>query len=242
MSDYYAQYGEDRILDRIFNKTSGTAVEVGAFDGVRGSNTYFFELKGWRTLLIEPNPDAVAAIRAIRKADVAHCAVGDCDGMVTLQIPKGSETIASVSKDAWQARRMQPAGLMKAVNVMQRRLDDVLADAGLKDIDFITIDVEGYEMNVLRGLTLDRWNPRIIILEDNTSGRSEEIPIYMEQRGYIRFQCTGCNDWYCRDSDQLATRYGLMRTEAVKALKAFKHVSLGFIRRAFASKPGRSPS
>ena len=51
---YYAQFGEDKILNRIFNKKTGNCVEVGGFDGVTGSNTYFFEKLGWRCLIVEP--------------------------------------------------------------------------------------------------------------------------------------------------------------------------------------------
>lgn len=242
---YYAQFGEDRLLDRIFNKTDGVAVEIGALDGMTASNTFFFERKGWKTVLAEPNPALIGAIRRARNCYVAECAVGDREGEITLQIPNDSEVIASVSTDLWQLRRMQwvggITGGMTTVTVQQRRLDDILADAGLRSIDFITIDVEGYEMQVLRGFDLARWQPRIVILEDNSSGRNEEIPIYMEQRNYIRFHSTGCNDWYCPKSDPLVTRWALFRTEGIKALKGFKHIGLVFLRRGlnWSYRPGR---
>jgi hypothetical protein len=56
---------------------------------------------------------------------------------------------------------------------------------------FITIDVEGYELAALAGLDLERWN---------SSGTSEEIPLHMDRRGYVRFMSTDCNDWYCAKS------------------------------------------
>jgi len=228
---YYAQYGEDRLLDRIFKKANGTAVEVGGFDGMTGSNTFFFEQKGWTTLLVEPNPALAAVIRKNRKCRIAEYAVGECSREVILQVPTGDETIASVSTNPWQLRRMQSGGDINTITVQQRRLDDVLADAGLASIDFITIDVEGHEMQVLEGFDLARWQPRIVILEDNSSGRTEDVPIYMELRGYVRFCSTGCNDWYCSKSDPLVTRWALLRTESIKALKGFKHIGMVFLRR-----------
>jgi FkbM family methyltransferase len=231
VEQYFAQYGEDKILDQIFNKSDGTAVEVGGFDGVTGSNTFFFERKGWKTLLVEPNPELIMKIRRARKAAVSECAVGEHDGEISLCIPTGGETLASVATDAWQMRRMQSVGQLTTITVRQRRLDDVLTEAGIDSIDFITIDVEGNEVQALRGFSLERWRPRIIILEDNSSGRSEEVPLYMEQRGYIRFRTTGCNDWYCAKTDPLVTRWGLMRAEGIKALKGFKHIGLCFMRR-----------
>lgn len=231
MGQYFAQYGEDKALNRIFDKSDGIAVEVGGFDGVTGSNTFFFERIGWKTMIIEPNPTLIKKIQHARSAVVFECAVGEHDGEISLNIPTGGETLSSVTTDAWQMQRMLSAGPVTTIAVRQRRLDDVLQEAGVGAIDFITIDVEGYELAALKGFNLARWRPRIVILEDNSSGRSEDIPLYMEQRGYIRFRTSGCNDWYCLKTDPLVTRWRLLRAEGIKALKGFKHIGLGFLRR-----------
>jgi FkbM family methyltransferase len=236
MTEYYAQFGEDKILNGIFSKKRGTAVEVGGFDGITGSNSYFFERLGWRTLVVEPNPLLANRIRENRSTLVAECAVGDCDGEVTLNVPAGGETLASVANDAWQRRRMEQAGGVQSIRVKQRRLDAVLEEAAVSSIDFLTIDVEGYELPVLKGFDLNRWNPRIVILEDNSSGRNEEIPLYMERLGYLRFKSTGCNDWYAKNNDNLITMYSLISTEFVKTLKGIKHVILSAFRRVLRSR------
>ena len=54
---YYGQHREDEYINQLFNnKKNGICVEVGAYNGVNASNTYFFELNGWRSLCIEPIP------------------------------------------------------------------------------------------------------------------------------------------------------------------------------------------
>lgn len=234
----YAQYGEDVILRNIFGPDHhGTCVEVGAFDGRTGSNTLALEQMGWTTVLVEPNPVLADKIRHERpNARLFQCAVGAAPGEVTLAIPKGAETLASVSVDPEQVLRMDmSAQSVDHIVVPQMTIDEVLEGAGVRTIDFITIDVEGYEMDALRGFDLARWQPRIIILEDNSSGTSHEIVTWMEQHGYVRFRWSGCNDWYCRAGDPLNTRASRMATEFIKGLKAYKRITLSGVRRAFAA-------
>ena len=57
-------------------------------------------------------------------------------------------------------------------------------------------------MDVLRGFSLARWKPRIVILEDNDFGASDAVTDYMEAKGYRRFRNTVCNDWYGRKDDR----------------------------------------
>ena len=80
---YYAQYGEDKILNQIFaGKTDGVCVEVGGFEGVTDSNTYFFEKLGWRCLIVEPMPDFCEKIGMVRHCDIAEIAASDAEGEV----------------------------------------------------------------------------------------------------------------------------------------------------------------
>lgn len=232
----YAQFGEDQTLFRIFNeKCSGVCVEVGAFDGRTGSNTLAFEEIGWGTVLIEPIPALADKIRQDRpRALLFECVVGPKSGEVILSIPTGSETLSSVSSSPSQIHRsINSSNIIEKIAVSQRTLDSVLEEAGLNFIDFITIDVEGYEISVLEGFDLERWRPRIVILEDNSSGTSIDVALFMEARGYSRFHSSGCNDWFCRKEDPLRTRYAVFRTEFIKTLKAAKRVALNFFRRSF---------
>jgi hypothetical protein len=126
--------------------------------------------------------------------------------------------------DELQLRRMGFREL-KSIDVRQRTLDAILVEARIEQIDFITVDVEGYELASLRGFDLARWRPRILILEDNSAGTSEDVILYMVNQGYTRFRNTGANDWYCPKNDPLATRSAIMLTEGIEALKNLKRVS-----------------
>ena len=94
------------------------------------------------------------------------------------------------------------------VEVETRTLDAILEEAAVgKPIDFISIDVEGHELEMLKGFSLDRWRPRILIIEDNASLGEGSVTDHIQARGYVRFRRTGVNDWYAHRSDaELASR------------------------------------
>ncbi len=252
--EFYAQYGEDRILAGIFSGVSqGIAVEVGAFDGIVCSNSYHFERKGWTCVLVEPNPELASRIRQSRPmARLYQCAVGSSSGKITLQIPEGGEMLASVNSNASDLGEMTviKAGkklvpgvsvpLVQDIDVEMTTLDHVLEQAGVDHVDFMTIDIEGFELDALRGISLDRWKPRIVIIEDNHYGADHAIADYMALQGYRRFRITGCNDWYARRDDRKLVNGGrLLAARIKKALMYFgRSLLLGSRRVASRFSPG----
>jgi hypothetical protein len=74
-------------------------------------------------------------------------------------------------------------------------LDEILEQAGNPRIDFISIDVEGFEMQVLSGFDLQRHQPALLLLEDNFPNRLR-VHRYMKDQGYRLVKRTGCNNWY----------------------------------------------
>ena len=209
---YYSQFGEDRILAEIFgHKARGHCVEVGANDGYHGSTSLYFEKQGWECILVEPNPVLAGKLREERSGKVFECAASDSEGKATLQLAEGAElahALSSISNDAATKRIVRRHGYAtRPVEVATRRLDAVLEEAGLTEIDFITIDVEGHELSTLRGFTLDRWNPTVVIVEDNGLFGDKPVQRHLKNHGFVRFHRTGVNDWYTHRSNQaLAAR------------------------------------
>jgi hypothetical protein len=81
------------------------------------------------------------------------------------------------------------------IEVPLRTLDELLVEADAPTpIDFVSIDVEGHEMDVLRGFDLGRWRPRLVLLEDHVLSRT--LHNYMEARGYRWVRRTDINGWY----------------------------------------------
>ena len=148
-------------------------------------------------------------IKAIRNCELVQAAASDENGEATFYVAQGVETLSTLEKDLNHGNRVTwEGGDLKEIKVQKLKLDDILANRDAKKIDFITIDVEGHEMSVLKGLSLDTFQPRIIIIEDSSHGLNRMVINYLAKCGYVRFNITGCNDWYARRrglSDQSRT-------------------------------------
>ena len=200
---YFSQFGEDKRLHKIFGSHCGTCVEVGAYDGSHFSNTRFFEQQGWTCVLVEPNPSLWPLIQASRpNSKLFKCAASASKGKLVLHILPGDDSIATVSVDKSTYHEKYEVGTpVTEIEIEAIPLDSILESSGVKTVDFVSIDVEGHEMEVLKGFSLSRWNPRIVLLEDNSDFQDESVPRYMGERGYVRCCRTHTNDWYSKATD-----------------------------------------
>lgn len=198
---YYAQHGEDEILNNLFKGTTGFCIEVGGFDGITLSNTYFFEKLGWECLLIEPIPSFYEKIKKNRSCMVLNYAISDSNGQSDFFIADNVEALSSLVPDIERVTVHYQSELKK-IRVERKTLNSVLESIGPKKIDFITIDVEGHELAVLKGFDLNKYSPDIIIIEDNSNGNDRKEEKYLKSFGYVHFKRTECNDWYTSKNDQ----------------------------------------
>lgn len=203
---YYSQFGEDVLLAEIFGtKDKGLCVEVGANDGVNDSTTMYFERIGWDCVLVEPNPFLCEEIKVKRTALLAEFAVSDKEGDVTLFVAEGAERahgVSTINSDIESLEKIKSYGFSyKEVQVKSKTLDNILDDLNVRgEIDFISIDVEGHELEALRGFSLGRWKPKIVLMEDNSNYQDTVIRDYLKNFGYARFKRTGVNDWYAHEN------------------------------------------
>lgn len=205
MDCYRAQFGEDRLLAEHFGaRNTGFYVEVGAYDGEDMSNTYFFESIGWCGILIEADPALAEKCRAVRpRSQVVNCAAvaPGSDTEVTFQVSEDCKGLSSLVLDEDHLQRIQTfTGALKVSNIKvpARTLDSILEEHGVKEINFMTIDVEGFEWEVLQGCALERWRPEILLLERNALFPDERIMKLLEGADYTHLRTTGVNDWFLR--------------------------------------------
>jgi FkbM family methyltransferase len=199
----HAQFGEDHILEEIFGgRANGYCVEVGANDGRTGSASYLFEQRGWECLLVEPIPALVEEIREHRSCRVVNCAASSREGEASFFIAEQVEALSTLDltprRLAWIE---QAGGGVKEITVRTATLDSLLTEAGFPEVQFVTIDVEGHELAVLEGFTLEVYKPRIVIIEDNSASGDRRVVKHMSKRGYVHFRRTGVNEWYAHESD-----------------------------------------
>jgi FkbM family methyltransferase len=201
---FHSQSGEDAILAGIFEgKESGTCLEVGALDGIKDSITLYFEKKGWLCILVEANPGLADKAKANRRARVFSCAAGRESGTIEFVIARGAEYLSTMMPTEYQISRMLKDGAtIERVNVPVMRVDDILQQADVSRLEFATIDVEGAELEVLQGFDLDRWKPRVLVLEDNPEDHDRRVQRHLGSRGYLCFYHDGLNNWYARKGDK----------------------------------------
>ncbi|MDW5593640.1 FkbM family methyltransferase [Conexibacter stalactiti] len=154
----------------------GYFVEAGANDGFDQSNTYYLErFRGWRGLLVEPVPHLHREAQLERPASrVVHAALvaPELEGTEVELRYGGLMTVVSGSKGSVAEERdyvksafrlgLEPEMLVTAPG---RTLSALLDEAGAPQIDFMSLDLEGYEANALRGLDFSRHAPRYLLTE-----------------------------------------------------------------------------
>lgn len=165
----YSQDGEDMILRRLFERQErGFYVDVGAHHPFRFSTTCYFHRRGWRGLNIDPNPEAIAAFARARPADTNVC-VGVSDMTGDLSFHFFNEPALNTFDADLAAERAQLPGyrLLETRTVPVRRLNDLLATylPPGQGIDFLSIDVEGMDLPVLRSNDWNRFRPHFLLVE-----------------------------------------------------------------------------
>jgi len=173
-----ALYGIDRKLERWLDRDGGVFIEAGANDGVRQSNTYFLEKKrGWTGLLVEPVPELAAECRKNRRAAVvreAALVASDVAGAtVELQVAGLMSTVTgalgdeeATARHVAKALAVQKIAASRRMRVPARTLSALIDETGIgREIDVLSLDVEGAEEMALRGLDFSRHAPRFICVE-----------------------------------------------------------------------------
>jgi len=211
MTAIFGPEHENELKEAFFDRSpSGYFVEVGANEPEELSQTWHLEQKGWTGLLVEPQPALASELRRRRSAKVYAVACSS---------PKHAGTtmllhLAGIHSSLDPYLNISTVAPHGTIEVPVRTLDDILADAGAPTpIDLLSVDVEGLEIDVLQGLDLERWRPRLILVED--LAMNLRLHRYLRARGYKWVRRTGLNSWYVKVQDPtrvpLAARWQFFR-------------------------------
>lgn len=205
---YYSQNGEDYLLSRFFRfKQTGFYVEVGAFDGVHLSNTFSFEQQGWSGICIEPNPDYFSQCQKARpRSTCIHAACTSepsVNSIAFYQEELGLLSGTTCDRDYDIQTRYKNRGLefngFTKIQVPATTLNHLLKSylAQNTKIDFISIDVEGAEIEVLKGLDLEQFKPQVLVIEANSEESKQQLNHYLVcQHNYVEARTVRENIFY----------------------------------------------
>ena len=201
----YSQCGEDAEIDRILgHKDQGFYVDIGASDPRRFNNTNRFYRRGWSGLNIEPNPELFSRLKKARRRDVnLNIGIGEKRSRMVFQefVPYTLSTFSEA-----EAARYQKQGykLVESYPVDLKRLDEVLREhCDDRDIDFMSIDTEGLDLEVLHSNDWETFRPRVICIESVRHGSERasdeqdlECARFLREVGYRKTCDNGLNSIY----------------------------------------------
>ncbi len=202
----YAQNMEDILLDRLFQGQVGTFLDIGGNHPYLDSNTYFFYLRGWRGVNIEPNATGQALFRDFRPEDrTLSVAVSDIEGELPFFEINNSEGMTGLSTlccEVAERHRAQGYSVVERV-VPVRTVATLIDEYEIEPPDFVSIDVEGLEASVIRGIPLGHWKPKVFVIESTaplsrSSSHASWEPLLIEN-GYLFATFNGVNRFYLRD-------------------------------------------
>ena len=177
-ADRNSRYGEEWIIRDFFNDArDGVFVDVGANHYQRESNSYYLETqRGWRGVAIEPQTKFAADYATYRpKTIFVPLFVSDkSDHDVTMYVP-GNDLIASSNKAFVEHEGGDDA---KEVQVKTATLDDILKRHAIEQIDFLSIDVELHEPEVLQGFSIGQFKPRLVAVESHAPVRQQILDYF----------------------------------------------------------------
>jgi FkbM family methyltransferase len=182
---------EMQLVAAFFGAAKGYFVEVGANEPRLRSQTWHLEQAGWTGVLIEPQPDLADKLRAMRSAKVfaVACSAPEHAGR---KLPLH---VAGPLSSLDRAGMAPGAVTERVIEVPIRTLDSVLAEADAPEgFDFLSMDVEGHEIEVLRGFDIGRWRPRLILLEDHVGDLRKHR--FLKEAGYRIIRRYENNGWY----------------------------------------------
>jgi len=172
--------------------TPGFFVEVGANDPFFLSQTWHLEEKGWKGVLVEPIPERAELLRKGRpNSQVFEVACGSPEqvGEAVFYIGEADQ-LSSLQKYIDDPN----VNYIKNIKVKVMTLDSILEQIKPARVDFVSIDTEGTEIEVLRGFSIHKWRPRLILIEDKVHSLNKHH--YLKSQNYKLVKRTSINNWY----------------------------------------------
>ncbi len=199
-----AQLGQDVwVLENTGFRRGGFFVEVGAANGVLLSNSWLLEKKfGWNGICVEPNPSFLTELRANRACIVTGDCIGPRTGdeveFILADVYGGIAAYAGDDMHSERREAYRAAGDVARLTTLS--LDDLLVRHGApRRIDYISIDTEGSEFDILESFPFADWDVALLTVEHNFTARRKDIRNLLEGHGYDCIE-REWDDWFFRRS------------------------------------------
>lgn len=189
---YISQLGQDKFIDEFFKKKENlTFLDVGAHDGVTISNTFFLEKnRNWNGICIEAQPIEFEKLKKNRNCVCVNVAVSNFEGETDFTYVEGYANMLSGISDEYNKTHIDRikgevnhyGGKINTIKVPVKKLQTILDEHNIVDIDFCSIDTEGSEFNIIQSIDFDKTNIKVFIIENNY--KETNVQEFLEKKGY----------------------------------------------------------
>jgi len=191
------------VAEQLSNNGNRVFFEIGGNDGVTLSNTYYLETnQDWKGVSVEPLPRAYAELEKNRQCITVNGCITEYDGTTSfLEISGGPEMLSGIPEkyDARHVRRVRKNlkrqnATSQEINVSCYRLDTVLQQHSIDHIDYLSIDTEGGELDILKSIDLSTTPIKMISIENNYF--TDDIENYLKSKNYQMIGIAGRDEFY----------------------------------------------
>jgi len=195
---HFGEFGEDIMVSRFFkNKEIGFYIDIGAYHPFKGSLTQKLYKKGWHGINIDISKTSIDLFKIARPNDInINCAIGKvAEETIFFQNSKINQQNSLIRQNSNQ----------EEVKIKCYKLNDLLTSNKIEKVDYINIDTEGTELDILKGLDFKKINPSLLTVEDNDfdldSDNKKEKINYMKNQGYVLINNIGVTMFFIKKED-----------------------------------------
>lgn len=201
---FNSQSGQDKFIFEKFFKyqDGGFFVEIGAYNGIKGSNCLFFEkYKKWKGVAIEPSPAQFNALKKNRNCQTINKAVSTKSGTACfIDIIAGFRQNSGLKENyinkTYEHVKNDGRSEVREIQVETISLDELMSKLNSEEIDYCSIDIEGGEMSILEKFDFSKYPIKVLSLENNLPNVNR-YDLFLENRGYKFVDYVGVDEiWY----------------------------------------------
>lgn len=197
----FSQCWEDRLILRILGKGIGSYVDIGAGSPIWGSNTFLFYGLGWRGVVVDPIRFNIFLHKIFRKKDFQYQSLVSSEELSETFYELSPWELSTTNYQNCEQQIQNGAKLVKTSLVKTMTLADIYRRHEMVRPHFLSIDVEGQEMSVLRGVDFSQFSPDLICVEEHENPISgSEISDFLKNCGYSLHRYNGVSSIYILDS------------------------------------------
>ena len=199
--DYFSEAGQDMLVKENFFKDqkSGFFLEIGAFNGIEGSNCYHFEkFMNWQGIAVEASPLQFEKLKKNRNCELINAALASENKQVEFfEIVEGFTQMSGINninfQNSLERIKKNSNSKINKIKIESKTFNKLIPNHQI--IDLISIDIEGNEFEVLKSIDFDEYQIKVIIIENNIPNELSYLEFFLE-KNFCYFDRVGMDEIY----------------------------------------------